>query len=41
MKKEIWSMPEVKVLDVKNTESGPNFNVNEDPFANFYGPVLS
>ena len=41
MEKEIWSMPEVVVLDVKNTESGSLVRVNEDPWEGLYGPVNS
>jgi hypothetical protein len=39
MKKATWINPEVEVLSVKNTESGPTFFSVEDPNLNFYGPT--
>ncbi len=38
MERAEWSTPIVEKLDIKDTESGPLADPNEDPFHNFYGP---
>ena len=38
MGKLTWSTPTLKELDVRKTESGPTYNISEDPFMSFYGP---